>query len=163
MDNGKILWFDLDLPDSIEVRKKVFPRRDRVTMIAANVLQNDWTAAIPKDRKTILVAEGLFMYLTIDEIRTLVGICKEAFTHATLIAELNHPLMVKRQKHHVSSTNAVFRSGTKNGQEIADLVDGVRLVEEHSFNEEMRKHSFRAKLFALLLPFANDRWATFEW
>ena len=36
-------------------------------------------------------------------------------------------------------------------------------MEEHSFNEEMRKYSLRAKLFALLLPKLNDRWATFEW
>ncbi len=36
-------------------------------------------------------------------------------------------------------------------------------VEEHSFNEEMKKYSIRGKLFALLLPKVNDRWATFRW
>ena len=41
--------------------------------------------------------------------------------------------------------------------------DGFRLVEEHSFNEEMKKYSIRGKLFALLLPKMNDRWATFKW
>ena len=34
MDNGRILWFDLDLPDSIAARRKAFEERDRVTMIA---------------------------------------------------------------------------------------------------------------------------------
>ncbi|MBQ9490818.1 MAG: class I SAM-dependent methyltransferase, partial [Lachnospiraceae bacterium] len=34
VDNGKILWFDLDLPDAIAARKKVFSERNRVTMIA---------------------------------------------------------------------------------------------------------------------------------
>ena len=165
IDNGKILWFDVDLPDSIETRKKVFPQRNRVTMITGNVLESDWTTNIPKNKKTILIAEGLFMYLTISEIQTAISICKEAFPHATLIAEQNSPILVKHQKHHdtVKNTNAVFQSGTKSGQEIADLVEGVRLVEEHSFNEEMKKHSFRGKLFALLLPNINDRWATFEW
>ncbi len=56
-----------------------------------------------------------------------------------------------------------FMSGTDSGQEIADLVPGFRLTQEHSFNEEMRKYSIRAKIFATLLPKFNDRWATFEW
>ena len=34
VDNGEILWFDLDLPDSISARKKAFANQDRVTMIA---------------------------------------------------------------------------------------------------------------------------------
>ena len=41
--------------------------------------------------------------------------------------------------------------------------EGIRLVEEHSFNEEMKKYSIRGKLFALLLPKMNNRWATFAW
>ncbi len=46
---------------------------------------------------------------------------------------------------------------------IADHRQRYWLIEEHSFNEEMKKYSIRAKLFALLLPKLNDRWATFEW
>ena len=73
--------------------------------------------------------------------------------------------MVKNEKYHdtVKNTKAHFVSGTDSGQEIADLVHGFRLVEEHSFNEEMRKYSIRGKLFALFFPKMNDRWATFVW
>ena len=42
MDNGRILWFDLDLPDAIAARRKAFPERDRVTMIAGSALEKDW-------------------------------------------------------------------------------------------------------------------------
>ena len=74
-------------------------------------------------------------------------------------------MMVKNEKMHdtVKNTNARFMSGTDTGLEIAELVDGFRLIEEHSFNEEMRKYSIRGKLFATLLPKMNDRWATFQW
>lgn len=40
VDNGRILWFDIDLPDSIELRRKVFKERDRVTMVAGSVLDD---------------------------------------------------------------------------------------------------------------------------
>ena len=38
----------------------------------------------------------------------------------------------------MKNTNAHFMSGTDTAQEIADLTDGIRIVEEHSFHEEMK-------------------------
>ncbi|MBQ9538900.1 MAG: class I SAM-dependent methyltransferase [Treponema sp.] len=170
VDNGKILWFDIDLPDSIELRKKVFTERDRVTMLAGSVLDDGWCGPVKEEIpgsgwKVLFLAEGLFMYFTLDEIKKMIGILKINFPGATLIAEQNNPMMVKNQKYHdtVKNTNAVFKSGTWSGNEIASLVDGVHMTEEHSFNEEMRKHSFGGWLFATLLPKMNDRWARFEW
>lgn len=42
VDNGRIAWFDLDLPDAIAARKKAFPERERVTMLAGNALESKW-------------------------------------------------------------------------------------------------------------------------
>ncbi len=171
MDNGKILWFDVDLPDMIALRKKAFAERDRVTMVACSILEEGWCSTVRAGVNTenpnyIFLAEGLFMYLTMDEIQRFLIILKKSFPEGgTLIAEQNNKLMCKNEKYHdtVKNTNAHFRSGTDTAQEIADLVDGIKLLEEHSFNEEMKKHSFRGWLFAALLPKMNDRWATFEW
>ena len=171
VDNGQIYWFDLDLPDAIAVRKKAFEEQDRVTMIAGNALEDGWCEEVKKvlagrKSKPVFIAEGLFMYLTLDQIRTLLMILINNFPDGgILIAEQNNKLMQKNEKHHdtVKNTNARFLSGTDSAQEIADLTDGIRLIEEHSFNEEMKKYSIRGKLFALFLPKINDRWATFKW
>ena len=170
VDNGSIAWFDLDLPDSIELRKKVFSGHERVFMLSGNVLEDSWCAAVKSESeknnsKVLFLAEGLFMYLTLKEIAKLLSILKTTFPGGTLIAEQNNPLMVKNQKYHdtVKNTSAVFKSGTWSGKEIVDLCEEIRFVEEHSFNEEMKKHSFRGWLFAKLLPKMNDRWARFEW
>ncbi len=171
VDNGRILWFDVDLPDSISARKKAFPERDRVYMISGSILEDDWCKRIreiTEGQRTdyVFIAEGLFMYFTIQEIKQFLNIMMDNFPEGgTLIAEQNNKLMCKNQKYHdtVKNTNAVFRSGTDSAQEIADLADGLELVEEHSFNEEMRKYSIRGKIFAALLPNINDRWATFRW
>ncbi|MCR5736536.1 MAG: class I SAM-dependent methyltransferase [Eubacterium sp.] len=171
VDNGKISWFDIDLPDSIEARKKAFDSQERVTMIASDALTNSWCGEVIKNvkqkkSKPVFVAEGLFMYFTMDQIRTFMGVLKNNFPQGgTLIAEQNCKLMQKNEKHHdtVKNTDAHFMSGTDSAQEIADLVDGISVIEERSFNEEMKKHSIRGKLFAFLLPKINNRWATFEW
>lgn len=170
VDNGSISWFDLDLPDSIELRKKVFSAHERVSMISGSVFEESWCKAVKEavektNSKVLFIAEGVFMYFTLEEIKKLLSVLKTNFPHATLIAEQNNPLMVKNQKYHdtVKNTNAVFKSGTWSGREIADLCEGIRFVEEHSFNEEMKKHSLRGWLFAKILPKMNDRWAVFEW
>ena len=171
VDNGRILWFDLDLPDSIAARKKAFDEQERVTMIAGDALDESWCKVVVdalKDRKVkpVFIAEGVFMYLTMNQIRVFLEILKKNFPNGgILIAEQNPKLMVKNEKFHdtVKNTDAHFLSGTDSGQEIADLTDGIRLIEEHSFNEEMRKYSIRGKMFAALLPKFNDRWATFTW
>ncbi|MBR0149245.1 MAG: class I SAM-dependent methyltransferase [Lachnospiraceae bacterium] len=170
VDNGKILWFDLDLPDAIAARKKAFPEQDRVVMIAGSALEDGWCdtvkiALAASSSRPVFLAEGLFMYFTMEQIRTFLLVLKQNFPEGgILIAEQNSKILMKNEKHHdtVSKTNAHFMSGTDSGQEIADLVDGFRLIEEHSFNDEMKKYSIRGKMFALL-PNMNDRWATFEW
>ena len=171
VDNGRIAWFDLDLPDAVAARKNAFPERERVMMLAGNALESKWCRPVQealagRTAKPVFIAEGLFMYLTLDQIRTFLEVLKTNFPKGgILIAEQNCKAMQKNEKHHdtVKNTKAHFMSGTDSGQEIADLTDGFRLVEEHSFNEEMKKYSIRAKLFALLLPKMNDRWATFRW
>ena len=170
VDNGSIFWFDLDLPDSIEVRKKVFPKQEREEMISGSALEDSWCERVLSEikktnSKVLFLAEGLFMYLTFEEIKKLLSVIKTNFQGGTLIAEQNNPLMVKNQKYHdtVKNTKAVFKSGTWSGQEIAALCPGMTLVEERSFNEEMKKHSFRGWLFAALLPKMNDRWARLSW
>ncbi len=171
VDNGKILWFDLDLPDAIAARRKAFPEQERVMMIAGSALEDSWCETVKNvlpvtTSRPVFIAEGLFMYLTMEQIRSFLLVLKQNFPDGgTLIAEQNNKLMMKNEKHHdtVSKTNARFMSGTDSGYEIAALVDGFRLIEEHSFNEEMKKYSIRGRLFAMLLPKMNDRWATFKW
>jgi len=170
VDNGKILWFDLDLPDSIEGRKKFFEEKNRVTMIAGDALNNSW-CSIVKEKieascKPVVIAEGLFMYFTFEQIATFLTVLKENFPNGgLLVAEQNPKLMVNNTDKHdvVKNTNAKFMSGSDSAQEIADLVKGFRVVEEHSFHEEAKKYTIRGKIFARLMPKVNNRWATFEW
>ena len=48
VDNGKLRWFDVDLPDQIAVRRKVYEDRDRCIMMDGDALDGYWTSSIPK-------------------------------------------------------------------------------------------------------------------
>jgi O-methyltransferase involved in polyketide biosynthesis len=42
VDNGRIRWIDLDLPDSIDLRKRFLPASDRNTMLARSMFDYSW-------------------------------------------------------------------------------------------------------------------------
>ena len=57
-------WYSVDLPRVIALREQVLPSSEHAHSVAASVADHDWPAAIPADRPTILIADGLFAFLT---------------------------------------------------------------------------------------------------
>ncbi|MCA0011013.1 class I SAM-dependent methyltransferase [Mesorhizobium sp. B292B1B] len=60
-------WFDVDYPEVIELRRKLYPPRDRYRLIASSVTEPDWLVEVPRNRPAIVVAEGLTPYLPAEE------------------------------------------------------------------------------------------------
>jgi O-methyltransferase involved in polyketide biosynthesis len=56
-------WYSVDLPAIIKLRDAVLPHRDRSYSVAASVAESAWADAIPADRPTMVVADGLFAFL----------------------------------------------------------------------------------------------------
>jgi O-methyltransferase involved in polyketide biosynthesis len=71
IDNGKIHWFDLDLPDTIELRKKYISETDRCRFISKSVLDLSWYEAIDKESKIMFLVAGVFYYFDENEIKRL--------------------------------------------------------------------------------------------
>ena len=75
------------------------------------------------------------------------------------------PMPANSSKLHdtVKSTKATFQWGVKSGKEVEKLCAGLKLVDEKSFNCEMKKHSLRGRLFASIpvIRNFNDRLAVF--
>lgn len=166
VDNGRILWYNLDLPEVIRARENYFICKDREKLIGKSALDPQWTEGINAERKTIFVVEGLLMYLQEAEVKTFLQIIKNHFKHAILIVELMSPYATKGSKYHdtVKYTNATFRWGVKTGKEVETYCKGLHFIGEKSFNLEMKKYSIRGKLFATL-PFIkhlNNRIAIYS-
>src|SRR6266568_494591 len=58
-----VSWFDVDYPEVIELRQRLYPQRPAYAMLGASVLDPNWLDGVPTDRPTLIVAEGLSMYL----------------------------------------------------------------------------------------------------
>ena len=67
MDNGKITWYNLDLPETIEVRDSIYQESGRVSTIACSVLDPAWADQVKVRGKMLFIIEGLTMYMKADE------------------------------------------------------------------------------------------------
>lgn len=64
VDNGQVYWIDLDLPDSIELRRKFFADSDRRRMVAASALDELWLPIVEDNPGPyFFVADGVLVYL----------------------------------------------------------------------------------------------------
>ncbi|PQO46894.1 class I SAM-dependent methyltransferase [Blastopirellula marina] len=59
----EVAWFEVDFPDVIALRQRVIEERPGCRSIGASILDADWLASTPRDRPTLVVAEGVLPYL----------------------------------------------------------------------------------------------------
>lgn len=62
-----VRWFDVDYPDVIALRRRLYPKRDNYFLIGTSVMDQPWLDRVPADRPVMIVAEGLLPYLAHDE------------------------------------------------------------------------------------------------
>lgn len=67
-------WYSIDLPRVVALRDKLLPAQRSEHVIAADLTSTDWTDGIPVGRPTMIVADGLFAFLTEPQVIAL-------FTH----------------------------------------------------------------------------------
>jgi len=61
-------WYSVDLPRVIAVRERVMPTVDRAHSVAISVADDSWPETIPADRPAMVLADGLFAFLSEDVI-----------------------------------------------------------------------------------------------
>jgi O-methyltransferase involved in polyketide biosynthesis len=131
-----VRWFDVDVPDVIALRRRLYTECPGYTMIGSSVTDPGWLEQIPAGGSALIVAEGLLMYLTETEIRDLLSRLTDRFGIGELLADLlspwgprfsNSPMLAK------FSTAGITKWGTKDGHELTEWNPRLRLVDRTMF------------------------------
>lgn len=86
VDNGLLQWYDLDLPDVVDLRKRLMPETNRSKCIAKSVFDFSWFHDIgtPKDG-LFMFARGVFCYLDVADLKRLFSALAIRFSGAEMI------------------------------------------------------------------------------
>jgi O-methyltransferase involved in polyketide biosynthesis len=73
VDNGSILWYDLDLPDAIEYRRRLIPETERSRCIPKSFFDPSWMDDITfsETNGLLMIAGGFFVYFDEERIADL--------------------------------------------------------------------------------------------
>ena len=81
-------WLTVDLPPIIELRERLLPHSDRVTMCAESALDYDWMDRIDPSEGVFITTEGLLMYLQPEEALGLIAECAKQFPGGQMMFDL---------------------------------------------------------------------------
>ena len=134
VDNGSLRWFDVDLPEVIEIRKQLLPETDRSRCVSGSLLDPQWTAEIdPTSNGVFCFAKGVLVYLKKADLRKLLDILADAFPGSDLAFDLQSWMSVffgNFALRRAGMGSARLRLGARTARPILKLHAALQLVEE---------------------------------
>jgi O-methyltransferase involved in polyketide biosynthesis len=132
------LWFDLDMPDVIELRRAFYTETESYVMIASSVTDLAWIERIPAEsRPVFVVAEGLLMYLHESNVRELILRLHDRFPGCEMVFDAFSKYTIDRIQAHpsIQKTGATVQWGIDDPHQLEKWTDGIRLKEEWFFSQ----------------------------
>lgn len=145
IDDGKVVFFDLDLLEMIEFKKQFYQETNRYHLIGASVFDYSWMDQVAKlgKRPMLFVAEGVFMYLEGDKVKDLVLKLQSRFPGSELVAEVVTELFTRKPwdrlvaekmgKQLGVGKKAAFRFGLRNSREMETWHAGIEYLDDWSY------------------------------
>ena len=140
MDNGKITWYNLDLPETIAIRDAIYQESGRVSTVGISVLDESWAKEIKVRGKMLFIIEGLSMYLTTEENATMLKIIRDNFDNAYVLMECLAKMWVKREhvEKSIQQTGAKFVFGADCFQDLGKVAEGFHKIKDDNILRGMR-------------------------
>lgn len=85
VDNGRVTWITVDLPEAIALRESLLPTGERRRLIACSATDPRWMDEVDPEQGVLITAQGLLMYLRPGEVRDLIAGCARRFPGGTLV------------------------------------------------------------------------------
>ncbi len=98
VDNGQVEWYDLDVPEVIDLRRKlVDDEGPRHHFLACSAFDYTWLNAVEiyHQRPFLFLAEGVLMYFEEAQVRSLILTLHEHFPGAELVFDAFSPYLVR--------------------------------------------------------------------
>jgi methyltransferase (TIGR00027 family) len=148
IDDGRLRFYDLDLPEVIALKRSLVAETDRYHLIGRSVLDHRWMECLSAEQPgpCLFLAEGLIMYLPPSGVRALVLELQARFPGSELMFETVHAAWLKpwlkwlvtlrRQRQLGLGRGAEYQFGLRDSHELEAWSPGLRLLAEWTYLDE---------------------------
>ena len=134
LDNGRVRWVDVDLPDAIALRRRFVRDTTRRITIAASVLDEEWAAVVPRTKgRYLIVAEAVLMYFAEADVKAVLARIAAAFPGLLVVFDSARPALLAAVAGRVASgIRARLQWGCEDPRDIEAWMPDCRLRESWS-------------------------------
>lgn len=130
-----VCWYEVDLPEVIEARRKVFGAREREVTIPGDMFEMGWAQKVDASLPTLLVVSGVFQYFHERQVIQFIQACGKTFPRAEMVFDATSTSGLKFTNWFIrrtGNTSALMYFGVDDGEAFAERC-GVELLEERTF------------------------------
>ena len=141
-DPKKAVFYEMDLPEVIEARRKVLGERENEILIPGDMFDFIWAEKIDKALPTLVTVIGVFQYFEEEKVIGFLKQLKESFPGVEVIFDAMTGKAIKYANDYIRKTgnnDAELHFSADNGQSVAEKC-GMKLIEERPFFGVARKH-----------------------
>jgi len=168
IDNGKVIWFDIDFPDVITLRRRFMQENERHRFIEESVLDKGWIKIVTNNGPYLVLAEGLFMYLTESDVKDLLSVIHRELGCANLVCEVTNKYWVDRMKSSYMqfkfkrqlgmTGGAVFTFGIPYSHYFEEWSKEYHFLDEWTYFDDREKKLGWFRLFSCIEAFRKVQW-----
>jgi O-methyltransferase involved in polyketide biosynthesis len=139
VDNGNVIWINIDLPDVAALRQKLIPDTEREMTIAQSVFDFTWIDDIAQHttgRTIMIMAAGVLFYFERSDVKTLFCTLAERYPSAHVVfdamswfAVWASNLTIMRKSGMDSSARLKWH--LRNASHLCEWVHTIRIIEEY--------------------------------
>lgn len=154
MNNNKIMFYDIDLPDVVELRKKFFEDNEKRKTLAISFLDNKFIDLFDKNMPVLFISGGVFYYFEEAKIKNFFKALAEKLTYCEIYFDALSSIGMKAANKKVleageMNENAVCRWSVKSIQKFERWDNRIKSIKEPRVYKGM-KNGYPLKIkFAL--------------
>jgi adhesin HecA-like repeat protein len=133
---SRFRWLTVDLPPIIELRSRLLPHSDRVSVAAQSALDFSWMDRVDNSNGTFITAEGLLMYLQPDEALGLIAECAKRFPGGQMMFDLPPSWFAARARRGLRTSLRYkvppmpFSLSVSDAADLVNTVPGIRAAHD---------------------------------
>lgn len=135
LDNGRLNWYELDLPEAMAIRQQLIIPGERHHFIIASALDFSWIDRIEARPAVLIIAEGLLMYFAEAQVKSLLTTLAarlpkgaEALIEVMGVSQAQNT----HRNDAVSKTSAAFKWGIRQTSTLAEWDARIHYVTDIS-------------------------------
>lgn len=158
--NSSVQWYELDLPDVIELRKHFFQETEKRKFIASSFLDAHWFNKVVSKQKVLFISAGVFPYFEEKEIKPFFKSLVDTFSDCEILFDVTSSHGVRAANRIIKKTglgiDAFMKWPLGNANKILKWDTRLQLINTYyTYKQKNLKLNLKNRILGVISDFLN--------